>query len=355
MRSSSSLGTAPASVTVAPAKQPRAFRLPLLESQEATLFVFLVILIVGMSIINPTFLDPQNVKDILVNSFEVAVIAVGMTMVIVSGNIDISVGSILGLCAVLAGRAAIDGIPLALNLLKPLGISESALMLVLIAFVVLFAMVAGLLMGMLNGFLVAFARIPAIIVTLGTLSLWRGVNILYTRGEWVQNMPDEFHFAQARFLEVPVPVWLMVITVAVAAYWMSNSVVGREIYAVGGNSQAARLAGVNVRRMTFLVFAINGLLSGLAGYIYASRLSFVQSNAGSGLELVVITACVIGGVSILGGSGSILGAFLGTLLLGVIGTGLVFMKVSAYWVPSLQGSLILLAVLLDVWRRRRSE
>jgi ribose/xylose/arabinose/galactoside ABC-type transport system permease subunit len=318
------------------AKPTKARRSPfsLIQSQEATLAVFLVLILILLAIAAPTFMDPQNIRDVLVNASFPAIAAIGMTMVIISAEIDISIGSILAVVAVLAGNLALTGLPIPL------------------AFLV--GLIAGTLLGALNGALVAYARIPSIIVTLGALSFWRGLVIFVTQGAWIYNMPESFHFAQRSWFGVPIPVWMMFVAIVLAGLFMRFRPLGRQFYAVGGNRQAALLAGIPVKRRLFLVFMLNGTFAAIAASIYASRFSVIQSNAGLGFEFQVITAVVIGGTSIMGGTGSIWGSFLGALLMAVIGTGMTFLKVSPYWLQTVQGSLILLAVVLDVLRRRRA-
>jgi ribose/xylose/arabinose/galactoside ABC-type transport system permease subunit len=167
-------------------------------------------------------------------------------------------------------------------------------------------------------------------------------------------MPDSFHFAQLSWLGIPIPVWMMGVLIVGAGLVMRFSPLARQIYAVGGNRQAAVLAGIPLKRRLFLVFTLNGLFAAIAASIYASRFSVIQSNAGLGFEFQVITAVVIGGTSIYGGTGSIWGSFLGAVLMAVIGTGMTFLKVSPYWLQTVQGVLILLAVILDALRRRRA-
>ncbi|MGC8781433.1 MAG: ABC transporter permease [Anaerolineae bacterium] len=317
----------------APAGARRRFLAPL-QSQEATLAIFVVLLLIGLAVATPAFMEAQNLRDVLVNASFPAIAAIGMTMVIVSAEIDISIGSILAVVAVLTGNLALTGMPIPL--------------------VFLVGLVAGTLLGALNGALVAYAGIPSIIVTLGALSFWRGLVIYLTQGAWIYNMPEAFHFAQRSWFSVPIPVWMMVMFVVAAGLFMRYSPLGRQFYAVGGNRQAAMLAGIPIKRRLFLVFTLNGLFAAVAALVYASRFSVVQSNAGLGFEFQVITAVVVGGTSILGGTGTIWGSFLGSLLLAVIGTGMTFLKVSPYWLQTVQGSLILLAVVLDVVRRRQA-
>jgi ribose/xylose/arabinose/galactoside ABC-type transport system permease subunit len=295
--------------------------------------VFLVaLLVVLIAATRGSFVQGRNVADLLVNASFPAVAAIGMTLVIVGGEIDISIGSILAVCAVLSGNLAVAGVPLPL--------------------VIVAAILAGTALGALNGVLVAYAKIPAIIVTLGALSFWRGLVITVTQGAWIYNMPESFHFAQRSLLGIPVPIYIMGVAVVLGALWMRYRKVGRYVYAVGGNRQASTLAGIPVQRILFMNLTLNGTFAALASLIYASRFSVVQSNAGIGFEFQVITAVVIGGTSIMGGTGTIWGSLIGAVLMAVIATGMTFLRVSPYWLQTFQGVLILLAVTIDVLRRR---
>ncbi|GIV83168.1 MAG: ribose ABC transporter permease [Candidatus Roseilinea sp.] len=304
-----------------------------LAQQEAVIAAAIFALTFVVSLANPDFFSATNLLDIAVNTAYIAVAAAGMTMVIVSGNIDISVGSMLGVCATIAGELARNGTP------------------IVIAFLV--AIVAGGLMGAINGVLVAYARIPAIVVTLGMLSILRGGLILVTQGRWIESLPEEFFFSQRSTLSIPNPIWVMIGVTILVGLFMRYHRFGRAIYAVGGNAEAARLAGIDPRRVHIFVFVMNGLLVGLAAVLYASRFTAIQSNAGQGFELAVISGAVVGGVSILGGTGTVVGALLGSLLISLIGTASIFLKVSPFWLQAVQGGLILLTVLVDVVRRRR--
>jgi len=301
--------------------------------QEGVIAVAIVALSAIVSLINPDFLSANNLLDIAVNTAYIAVAAAGMTMVIVSGNIDISVGSMLGVCATIAGELARNGVPV------PAAFAAAVL--------------AGGALGAVNGLLVAYARIPAIVVTLGMLSILRGGLILVTQGRWIESLPEAFFFSQRSTLGIPNPIWVMVLVSVLTWLFMKYHRLGRAIYAVGGNAEAARLAGINPKRIYLFVFIMNGLLVGLAAVLYASRFTAIQSNAGQGFELAVISGTVVGGVSILGGVGSVMGALLGSLLISQIGTAAIFLKVSPFWLQAVQGGLILLTVLVDVLRRRR--
>ncbi len=303
--------------------------------QEAVVGLAIAVLILVGSLSNAQFLTPGNLSDIAVNAAYISVAAVGMTMVIVSGNIDISVGSILGVCATIAGELARSGQP------------------VVVAFAV--AILVGGLLGAINGLLVSYANIPAIVVTLGMLSILRGGLILVTQGRWIEQLPTEFFFSQRDTLGVPNPIWVMAGVVILGALFMKYHPIGRAIYAVGNNAEAARLAGINPQSVRMFVFVANGLLVGLASVLYASKFTAIQSNAGQGFELIVITSAVVGGVSILGGSGTVIGALLGALLLSLIGTVSIFLQVSPFWLQAVQGLLILLTVLVDILRRRQTR
>jgi ribose/xylose/arabinose/galactoside ABC-type transport system permease subunit len=305
-----------------------------LGSQEVVLAITLIVGVLVIGLINPRFLAPRNLLgNILLNSSYIAVAAIGMTMVIISGNIDISVGPLIGALAILCGTLATHDVPLWLSFSIPL--------------------IVGALFEAVIGILVAYFRIPAIVASLGMYSIIQGGLILTTGGYWIYNLPEGFGISQEYFLGIPVPVYFMVILTIVAAYWMRNSPQGREIYAVGGNVEAARLSGINTRAVIMRVFIINGFMCGIAGVLFATQNSSIQSSAPAGLELTIITSSVIGGVSILGGVGTVIGSTLGAILLPTIGSALVFISVSPYWTQAVQGILILVTVLVDLLRRRR--
>lgn len=304
-----------------------------LLTQEAILALTLLVLIVAVGAANPRFLAERNMSDVLQGNAYIAVAAIGMTMVIVSGNIDISIGSAIGVLATLCGLIATEsGLPVVFAWLLPL--------------------VGGLVIGAINGFLVAYVRIPSIVVTLGMLSILKGGLILYRGGVTIIGLPTDFGLAQLRPVGIPSPVWFMIILTILAALWMRYSPTGRSIYAVGGNKEAATLSGINTRRVIMQVFLINGLFSGIAAVLYATQFTSIQAVVPPGIELSIITASVVGGVSILGGIGTVIGSTLAAVLLRAIGSALVFINVSPYWLRAVQGVLILVTVLLDMLRRR---
>jgi ribose/xylose/arabinose/galactoside ABC-type transport system permease subunit len=298
----------------------------------------LALAVIGIAVLvglyNPRFLAANNLADILLGNAYVAVAAVGMSMVIVSGNIDISVGALIGVLATVSGSLAVAGYPIALAWGAPL--------------------VFGVLVMALQGAVVAYLGIPAIVVTLGMLSILKGGLISVTGGRWITDLPDSFHLADIELFGVlPMPVVIMVAATLLAAAWMRFWPGGRAIYATGGNPEAARLCGVSPRRTIVLVFALHGFFAGVAALLFATQLRVIQSTAPPNLELKVITAAVVGGVSILGGVGTVIGATLAAILIAEITSALVFINVSPYWTDAVQGSLILATVVADILRRRR--
>jgi len=286
---------------------------------------------------NPRFLSEQNVSDVLTNSSYLAVAAIGAAIVILAGHIDISVGSLIGLLATLSGQLA-------------LGAAEGNYPLWLAFILPIFA---GMLVGAVNGFLVAYLRIPSIVVTLGMLSILKGGLILWTSGEWIYNLPDSYQFAQESIFGIRVPIYFMFGIMLITGFWLRYTNSGRAVYAVGGNKQAAKLTGISERNVVMSVFVINGALVGIASLIYATQFNAIQSTAPAGLELLIISGAVIGGVSILGGSGTVIGAVLGTILLRTIDSAMIFAQVPQYWLMAVQGVLILVTVSLDIMRRNR--
>jgi ribose/xylose/arabinose/galactoside ABC-type transport system permease subunit len=312
---------------------PRRF-LRALASQEALLAIAVILLAIAVGLYNPRFLATRNLSDVLLGNAYIAVAAVGMSMVIVSGNIDISVGSLIGVLATLSGTLAVNGAPIIIAWLAPL--------------------VVGILVMALQGVIIAYLRIPAIVVTLGMLSILKGGLISVTGGKWITDLPDGFHLADTElFGTIPMPVFLMIVATILAAIWMRYSAPGRAIYAVGGNAEAARLCGISQPKTIVMVFALHGLFAGIAALLYATQLRVIQSTVPPNLELTIITAAVVGGVSILGGVGTVIGSTLAAILIAEIASALVFIDVSPYWIRAVQGVLILVTVIADILRRRR--
>ncbi len=303
--------------------------------QEIVVFLSVAVLFAVVGAYNPRFLSDTNINSIFAGNAYIAIAAIGMSMVIVSGHIDVSVGSLIGVIATIAGTLAVAGYPVWMAWSVP----------------ILFAVAVNAGVGAL----IAYARIPSIVVTLGMLSILKGGLISTTGGAWITDMPEAFMLAQARLIGIPSAVYFMVALTALAALFMRYTDFGRAVYAVGGNLEAARAAGLSPERTVVGVFALHGFFAGIAGILFATQLQVIQSTVPPNLELTVITASVIGGVSILGGTGTVIGSTLAAILFATIGSALIFLNVSAYWLRAVLGLLILATVLADMARRRRSR
>ncbi|MGO9768948.1 MAG: ABC transporter permease [Roseiarcus sp.] len=317
--------------------RPQVARTSLLRrvaSQEALLGIAVIALAIVVGVVNPRFLATRNLSDILLGNAYVGVAAIGMSMVIISGNIDISVGALIGVLATISGSLAVAGAPIAVAWLAPV--------------------VVGIAVMALQGVIVAYLRIPAIVVTLGMLSILKGGLISVTGGKWITDLPEGFHLADIELFDIlPMPVLILAIATILAALWMRYSASGRAIYATGGNAEAARLCGVSPQRTVVMVFALHGFFAAIAALLFATQLKVIQSTTPTGLELTIITASVVGGVSILGGVGTVIGAALAAILIAEIASALVFINVSPYWIHALEGVLILATVIADILRRQR--
>jgi len=302
--------------------------------REYSALAVLFALLLFLAITRPAFFSADNLRDILVNNSYVMIAGVGATIVILAAGIDISIGSMLAACAVTAGDLAHRGTPLWLVILATLAM--------------------GAFLGLVNGGFVAWLNVPPIIVTLGTLSIYRGAVIWYTQGVWIQGLPASFLFlGQGTVWGVPVPVWVAAGTVLAGVLFLQKTRCGRHIYAIGGNPLAAELAGIRVNRIRLLTYVISGMSVGLSALVYASRFSQIQSNTGIGFELLVITAVVVGGTNIFGGVGSIWGTVCGVLLLGAVDPALAYRHISSYWEGAIQGCFILFGISGDALRTRK--
>jgi rhamnose transport system permease protein len=297
--------------------------------------LLLIVIVVGLQV--PQFLTISNIVQILLSVSILAIIAVGETLVVLTRNVDLSVGSIVGFAAFVA--ADLFKQHPGTNLL--LGI--------------LLGCALGLVLGAINGLVVAVGRVPAIVATLGTLYVYRGLDFLYARGNQISasDVPESFlSLATTPFLGIPALIWFAAIIAVISAYFLRSTRTGRQFYAIGSNPDAARLVGIRSGLLVFAAFTISGLLSGLAGVLWGARFATVDATAASGLELQVIAAVVVGGVNIFGGSGTILGAMLGAIVLGTIDNSLSFLKVSQFWLQAIDGAAILIAVTIDAFITR---
>ena len=308
----------------------------LISSRETGIAVVLVLAALYLSLSTDTFLTESNIAIVARQISLTAIIAIGMTMVILLGDIDLSVGSVVSLATVITGYVIVRlGYP------YPVGIAAGLL--------------TGVLVGLVNGLLVNITGVPSFIVTLGMMGVARGFALVITKGSSISGLPPEYlTLGQGYFLRVPIPVVIMIVLAVVAHIFLSRMRTGRHIYFTGSNPQAALLSGINVNRIKLLVFTVCSTLAATEAVIETSRMNAAQPAAGMGYELTAIGAVIIGGASLFGGEGTILGTILGATLLGMITNGLVLLGVSAYWQQVFSGSIIILAVTLDMWRKRRS-
>jgi len=300
--------------------------------REMGILLALVLLVGATTVTNPRFLSAQSIKDLLLGSTILAILAVGQATVIITRNVDLSVGSILGLSAFGTGSllVAVPHLP--------------------IPVVIVVGTAIGAVCGVVNGALIAAARVPALVVTLGTLYVFRGIDYSWATSRQINaaDLPAGFlRMGTATLLGVPVLTLFAVAVLLVAGFYLHSYRSGREMYAIGSAPAAAVLAGIPVGRRVFAAFVASGALAGLAGVLYAARFGTLDANAGLGIELNVVAAVVVGGVAIFGGSGSVYGAALGAVLLTTIGAALPVLGINPFWQRAAVGALILAAIGLD--------
>jgi rhamnose transport system permease protein len=319
-----------------PGKPPRVSSRRLTERvfriRESGIIAVLIVFVAITVSIEPRFASQQEVQFILANTTIFALLALGETMVIVSRNVDLSIGSVVGLSAYVSASlfGKIHGIPIVVVFLVGLGI--------------------GLAVGVANGLMVAIGRVPSLVVTLATLYIVRGLDILIVGGNEVvaQTLPNAFiEIPRAGIYGVPYLAIVIAAVIGIGAYYLRSYRSGRELYAIGSNPEAARLAGIPVGRRVFTAFTVSGAIAGVAGVLWAAQYQTVDSNAGTGYELTVIASVVVGGVAIFGGSGSAVGAAIGALLLQTINSALYVLGISPFWDQAIAGALLLAAITLD--------
>lgn len=299
--------------------------------------VALALEIVLFSLLSPYFFTADNLLNVSLQISITAIIAAGMTFVILTAGIDLSVGSVVAFVGVIGTSLLKVDIPLPLAF----------------ALAIFVGLLFGLFSGAVAGYFITKISITPFIVTLALMTIWRGAAFMYTEGRPIWELPDAFNFlGSGRIVGIPVPTIIMIIVYAIAYVVLNRMRFGRYVYAVGGNIEAARLAGVKTHRVLTQVYMICGALSALSGLLLASRMSSGQPNSGVGYELDVIAATVVGGTSLSGGRGSVAGTFIGSVLIGVLRNGLNLMNVGSYVQQVVVGAVILLAVMLDQWRRK---
>jgi ribose/xylose/arabinose/galactoside ABC-type transport system permease subunit len=307
----------------------------IIQSKESAIFLALLIIMGVITYVAPKFMSTSNLFLVSRQVSFVAIVAFGELFVILTGGIDLSVGSLMAL----AGTAAA----------YPMSIGMSVTAAVAIGIGV------GLLMGAINGWLIAYVKIPPFIVTLGMLSTASGLVLGLTKGWPITNIPVRFlPVAQGEWLKLPIPVWIALALGVVAHVVLTYTAFGRRTYAIGGNEQATFLSGINVKKIKFMLYVISAVAASIVGIILVARFNSAQADTGRGWELDAIAAAVIGGTSLAGGSGSILGVVIGACIMGAIKNGLVLMRVSSYWQTAVIGVIIVLAAGLDRLKAKRS-
>jgi len=303
--------------------------------KESGPLMALVVLVVFTAILNPRFLTAFNLQTLGKQIAIFGILAIGETFVIMSGGgaIDLSPGSMVALTGVMASWLMVHGVPVSIAIILILGFS--------------------VLVGAWHGFFVTKLGVPAFIITLGTLTMARGMAAVITRGWPIVGLPSHFlTIGQGDILKIPIPVWILLIIALIADFFLRKTVYGKHLRAVGGNEVAARFSGVNVSRVRMIAFMVSGFLAGVAGIIIAARLSQGQPGVGSMYELYAIASTVIGGTSLTGGEGSVLGAVVGASIISLLWNALVLLNVSTYWHNVVIGIVIVTAVTMDVLRKR---
>jgi ribose/xylose/arabinose/galactoside ABC-type transport system permease subunit len=302
-----------------------------LKIRELPILIYVVAMIVVFSIFIDGFFSLKSFENITRQITTIGIVSIGMTLIILTGGIDLSVGAILSFAINIGGQGIVAGWPM------------------WVAYP--FMLLLGLILGWLNGFLVTRVAVPALIITLGTMNIYRGAIMVITKGRYITPIPKAYEAIGSGY----VPFVFLAVILVIFIYVTLNTRFGRNLFAIGGAEQSAVYSGVPVRRYKMIVYTLSGVLSALAGMILVGKSGFIQPQAGVGYELNAIAAVVIGGTSIFGGSGSVLGTFLGSVLMGLILAGLTMLAVNPYWVGLITGVLIILAIAVDTLRHLRRQ
>lgn len=288
--------------------------------------VVLLVLIVGL--FNTGFIDPSNLARVLNSSVILALLAIGSAIVILTKNIDVSVGSTLALSGIVGATMMRDGFP--------------------VWIAVLAVLVVGTILGVINGIGVTYGHVPSIVMTLGTLAAYRGISFLITGGYSIENLPLAYRrIGRIEFLGLPILVWALIVLVIGLAFLMSRTRFGRSFYATGDNAEGAYLVGISTNRVVIIAYAFSGLLAGMAALVFLAQVGSIGNQAGQGIEMRAIAAAVIGGVSLTGGVGTVIGAVLGALFISAATSSLSFLGIPGSWSDTVIGSMLLLALFAD--------
>lgn len=317
------------------------------KSKEMGIFLIIIIIAVVISVNNITFLRPDNIIDMLKGNTVLAIMAMGMLLVIITGGIDVSISAMIAAVTVLVGKFMVN-------------FTGN----VFLAFIV--GCLFGTMLGAVNGIFVAKLKIPPIVVTLGTMSIINGAMFYYTNGTWINDIPESFiNFGKVTFFKIPngqggfigIPVQVLFLIGAAVITWiiLKYTLIGRGIYAMGGNPVSAARIGYDLDKINIFLYSYMGFMTGLAAVVHTSIMRQVDPNAFTGFELQVIAAVVLGGANILGGAGTVSGTLLGVLLLAVMSNGLILMHIPVFWQKIVVGAVIIIAVSFDVLQRKHSE
>jgi len=307
------------------------------QIRELNILLVLIIISALISFNSQYFFTVSNIMSIIRALSTTAIMAIGMTMVIITGGIDLSVGSVLGLSALLTAMGFENGVNGIVCVLCGLAI--------------------GIVFGVFNGLMITKIKLPPFIATLGAMSIGRGILYIITEGRpWTPDVPDSFKFIGQGYIWIfPIPVVIMIVLTIIFAIIMGKTRFGRYVYATGGNEMAANLSGVKTDRVKLKVYALSGLLSAIAGIVLYSRMTSAEAGTGTGEEMNVIAATVIGGASMAGGEGSVIGAIIGAALIGVISNGIVLLGINTYAQQMITGLVIILAVGIDMVRTNKKQ
>ncbi|PRB17400.1 ribose ABC transporter permease [Microbacterium sp. MYb62] len=302
--------------------------------KELGIVAVLIVLVIAFSVMSPNFLDPTNILNIARQIATLGIVAVGFSFVLITGGIDLSVGYQISLNVVVTGMLMAQfGVPWFLA--------------------VLLALVLGTLVGLVNGIIITFTGVAPLIVTLSMMMILNGLSYLISKGLPIFGFPAEFSMlGQGAILGIPVSVYVLIAVWIIGLFILNKTYIGRYFYAIGNNVEAARLSGVNTRRTIILVYALCGFFTSIGAVLLLSRLNSAQSATGAGFEFSVLTACVLGGISVMGGRGSLFGAFVGVMIVGVLDNGLVLLNVSEYVQLVIKGCILLAAVIYDAMSKK---
>lgn len=311
--------------------------LRLLKNSTFTIFLILLLMCIVTAIAEPAFLKVSNLLSTARSFSAIAIAGIGVLMIIITGGIDLSIGSVYGLAGVISAfGCSLFGLP--------------------VAPAMILGLLSGAVFGALNGLMVVYCKLPPFIATLGTMQIARGLCTILTQGYPVSDLPSGYMFlGQGEFLFIPMAVWCMFIIAVIFAVFLDKTITGRRIFAMGGNAESTRISGINTKGLTILVYTLGAVLAAFAGIITSSKLGVGQPTAGNGFEMDAIAAVVIGGASLSGGEGSVIGTIIGAAIIGVLRNALVLLRVDSYWQTLIMGVVIIVAVTADQLRKSRKK